>query len=225
VSSLSTSALPELPSAAGRKLVGRRAVGLLIVAALAALAVVAGLLLRGDGGIPTGSALDAEGEGGIFQPLPPDTPVTLGIVSTMNLSAEPVQLVGARLLRLDPDVRLLGFSAVPYGPDGNGVGVPITALEHPLPRAVPLTRFPPLTARAKREQVVVLFALGVRPGGEGMAAGVEVHYRQGGKLRRQVFREQVFVCSVPSLKVDCPGHHDPNEVFGDFDDEVKRRPS
>jgi hypothetical protein len=58
-----------------------------------------------------------------------------------------------------------------------------------------------------------------------MAVGVEVRYRQGGKLRRQVFRQQVFVCSVPSLKVDCPGHDDPDKVFGDFDDVIKHRPS
>jgi Arc/MetJ family transcription regulator len=88
-------------------------------------------------GIETRSALSNDGGGGVLQPLPPDTPLSLGIVVTRNLSDRPVELVGARLLRLDPDLELLGFSALPERPDAQGKLPPITALEHPLPGAVP----------------------------------------------------------------------------------------
>ncbi|MGH9004933.1 MAG: hypothetical protein ACRDYV_17560, partial [Acidimicrobiia bacterium] len=112
-----------------------------VIAAIAAGGALVGAVVLGagalsdDGGIATGSALDNEGGGGILQPLPPDTPLSLGIVSTRNVSDRPVQLVDARLLRLDPDLELLGFSALPERPDAQGKLPPITALEHPLPGA------------------------------------------------------------------------------------------
>ena len=200
----------------------------IFAAAAACVAIVgclalAGSLLMGRGGIRTGSALDNEGGGGILQPLPPATPVSLGIVHAVNVSDRPVELVDARLLRLDPDVEFLGFSVLPYGPGPWGVNPPITALEHPLPGAVPLADFPPLPpATDEHPQAVVMFALGVKPGGAGKAVGVELRYRQGGKLRKQVFRQQVYVCSVPTLKdADCPGVEDEMDVFGEFEDEVK----
>ncbi|MGH9003339.1 MAG: hypothetical protein ACRDYV_09435, partial [Acidimicrobiia bacterium] len=72
-------------------------------------------------------------------------------------------------------------------------------------------------------QVTVIFALGVKPGGAGKAVGVEVHYRQDGKLRKQVFRQQVYVCWVASFvgDVTCPGVEREQDVFGTFEDEVK----
>jgi hypothetical protein len=193
------------------------------VAVIGGLALVANAL-SDSGGIKTGSALDNEGGGGILQPLPPDTPLSLGIVSTRNVSDRPVQLVGARLLRLDPDLELLGFSALPERPDAEGKLPPITALEHPLPGAVPLAEFPPLPpATDEHSQVTVMFALGVKPGGAGKAVGVEVHYREDGKLRKQVFRQQVYVCWVPAFGdgVECPGVEREQDVFGEFEDEVK----
>lgn len=70
--------------------------------------------------------------------------------------------------------------------------------------------------------MAIIFALGVKPGGAGKVVGVEVTYRQGDKLRKQVFREQVYVCSVPTLKdADCPGVEDEMDVFGEFEDGVK----
>ncbi len=207
---------------------GRRT-GRILAAVAGAVAVIGGLALvanglSDNGGIRTGSALDAEGGGGILQPLPPDTPLSLGIVSTRNVSDRPVKLVGARLLRLDPDLELLGFSALPEKLDAKGDLPPITALEHPLPGAVPLSEFPPLAPAAdEHPQVTVVFALGVKPGGSGKAVGVEVHYREGGELRKQVFRQQVYVCWVPSFgdNVECPGVEDEMDVFGEFEDEVK----
>jgi hypothetical protein len=202
--------------------------GRILAAVAGGVAVIGGLALVANalsdsGGIRTGSALDAEGGGGILQPLPPDTPLSLGIVSTRNVSDQPVKLVGARLLRLDPDLDLLGFSALPEELDARGKLPPITALEYPLPGAVPLSDFPALApATGEEPQVTVMFALTVKPGGAGKAVGVEVQYRQGGKLRKQVFRQQVYVCSVPSLQVgDCPGVEHEQDVFGEFEDEVK----
>jgi hypothetical protein len=202
--------------------------GRILAAVAGGLAVIGGLALvanglSDNGGIRTGSALDAEGGGGILQPLPPDTPLSLGIVITRNVSDRPVQLVGARLLRLDPDLELLGFSVLPERPDARGKLPPLTALEHPLPGAVPLPEFPPLPPATDEEpQVAVIFALRVKPDGAGKAVGVEVQYRQGGKLRKQVFRQQVYVCWVPSIKVgECPGVEDEMDVFGEFEDEVK----
>lgn len=200
----------------------------ILVAIAGGVALIAGLGIAADalshrGGIRTGSALDAEGGGGILQPLPPDTPLSLGIVRTSNVSHRPLTLVGARLLRLDPDLELLGFSALPERPDAQGKLPPITALQHPLPGAVPLPEFPPLAPAADEDpQVVVMFALGVKPHGAGKAVGVEVRYRQDGKLRKQVFRQQVYVCWVESIKVgECPGATHFTEVFGEFEDEVR----
>jgi hypothetical protein len=200
-----------------------------LAAVIGGLVAISGLglvanALSDSGGIRTGFALDAEGGGGILQPLPPDTPLSVGIVITRNVSDRPVQLVGARLLRLDPDLELLGFSALPEKLDAKGDLPPLTALEHPLPGAVPLSEFPALApATSEDPQVAVMFALGVKPGGAGKAVGVEVHYRQGGKLRKQVFRQQAYVCWVPAWgdDVECPGVEDEMDVFGEFEDEVK----
>jgi hypothetical protein len=199
-----------------------------LAAVVGGLVVIGGLALTANalsdsGGVRTGSALDNEGGGGILQPLPPATPVSLGIVHAVNVSDQPVELVDARLLRLDPEVELLGFSVLPYGPGPWGVNPPITALEHPLPGAVPLAQFPPLAPATNDDpQAVVMFALAVKPGGAGKAVGVELKYRQGGKLRKQVFRQQVYVCWVPTLRdADCPGVEDEMDVFGEFEDEVK----
>ncbi|MGH8992422.1 MAG: hypothetical protein ACRDZ7_13010 [Acidimicrobiia bacterium] len=68
----------------------------------------------------------------------------------------------------------------------------------------------------------MMFALKIKPNGAGKAVGVEVHYRQDGKVRKQVFRQQVYVCWVPTLKdANCPGVEDEMDVFGEFEDEVK----
>lgn len=72
-----------------------------------------------------------------------------------------------------------------------------------------------------------MFGLSVTPQGAGKAVGIEVTYRQGGQLRKQVFEDQVYVCWVPSVKEgDCPGVNSSkySDVFGDFEDEVKAGP-
>lgn len=80
---------------------------------------------------------------------------------------------------------------------------------------MPLAAYPPLPpAPDEHPRVAVMFALKVKPGGAGKAVGVEVRYRQDGKLFKQVFRQQVYACSVPSLT-------DEMDVFGEFEDEVK----
>lgn len=69
-----------------------------------------------------------------------------------------------------------------------------------------------------------MFGLRVKPHGAGKAVGIEVTYRQDGKLRKQVFEDQVYVCWVPQLEgADCPGVDDSSysNVFGDFEDEVR----
>jgi hypothetical protein len=201
--------------------ISKRRLGILLAGPIAiALAVWVILTVPGRWGVVRGSALDTESEGGILQPLLPGQPVSLGIVGTRNVSRDPIELVGARLLRVDPDVEVLGFGAVAEGP-----GIPITALEYPLnfPGVVPVDKFPPIgPAPDEHPQVVVTFGLKVRPGGEGKAVGVAVRYRQRGRFKEQVFRQQVFVCTITSAdQHDCPGHKDPMAVFGDFDDEVR----
>jgi hypothetical protein len=67
----------------------------------------------------------------------------------------------------------------------------------------------------------------VKPQSAGKAVGIELTYREQGKLRKQVFEDQVYVCWVPALKdADCPGVDDSkySDVFGDFEDEVKGAP-
>lgn len=158
---------------------------------------------------------DVGGVVGAGGPVLDGDPLTFGLVSTWNQSDEPVELVEARLLRLDPDLELLGFSARPFG------AVPITAREHPVPRSMPLAEFPPQPP-TDEDQFAVLFGLKVRPGGGGGAAlGVEVIYRQGRKLRRQQFRTIATICSAPTLKSDCADEM--AEGLGDYDDEVKKR--
>ena len=203
---------------------GRVRFGLLLTAAAVGLLLllVTRLVLDEDG-IPTGSALDNKGEGGILQPLPPDTPLALGIVYIENESNDPIELVNARLLRLDPDLELLGFGVLPMGPGPYGSNPPITWMEYPLPGQIPLPEYPPVPpGEGDDAQAKVMFGLRVKPQGAGKAVGVEVTYRQEGRLRKQVFAEQVYVCWVPKLEgADCPGPKDTSDFFGDYEDEVK----
>jgi hypothetical protein len=203
-----------------------RRLGTIVAAIVATTAVALGTrAFLAERGALTGSALATADGGAIVQPLPPDTPLSLGIVSVTNRSAEPVKLVSARLLRLDPQVELLGFSVLPTGPNAYGMNPPITWLEWPLRGATPLAEYPAIQpARDDQEQAVVMFGLRVAPHAAGKAVGVEVTYRQKGKLRKQVFKQLVYVCWVPSVKDDiCPGVDGSrySDVFGDFDDEVK----
>lgn len=178
-------------------------------------------------GLRTGSALEDGSGGAILQPLPPGTPLSLGIVNITNRSRQTIELFSARLLRLDPDLELLGFSVLPTGPNAYGANPPLTWLEWPLRGAVPLADYPPIPpAPDDHEQAVVMFGLSVKNQGAGKAVGIEVTYRQAGKLRKQVFEDQVYVCWVPQFKdPDCPGVDDSSysDVFGDFEDEVKAR--
>lgn len=187
----------------------------------------AGWRLLSNRGIATGSALRNPGGGAILQPLPPDTPLAVGVVYIRNLSDQVIELEDARLLRLDPEVELLGFGVLPMGPGPYGSNPPITWLEYPLPNQAPLRDYPPIPpAGNEDDQAKVMFGLRVKPKGAGKAVGIEIKYRQGGKLRKQVFEDQVYVCWVPSLKdADCPGVDASkySDVFGDFEDEVKAR--
>jgi hypothetical protein len=188
-------------------------------AAIAAMALGVLVVARdGGGGVARGSALDEGAGGGVLAPLRPGESLSAGVVATQNVSGVPVRLVSARMLRLDPDVELLGFTAHPYGIPG---GVPITAREWPVPGGQALREFPTLAPRAKALQVVISVGMKVRPGGEGKAVGVAVRYRQGDALKEQVFRQQIFVCSVPELVPHCPGHPDDAAVFGSFEDELR----
>jgi hypothetical protein len=194
--------------------------------AITATAFIGAQTLLEEDGVAEGSALDNPGGGAILQPLPPDTSLSLGLVSITNRSRDPVQLVSARLLRLDQDLRSLGFSVLPTGPNAYGANPPITWLEYPLRGSVPLKEYPPIPpAPDDHEQAVVLFGLTVKPQGAGKAVGVELTYRQRGKLRKQVFEDQVYVCWVPSHKeADCPGVDSGkySDVFGDFKKEVRQ---
>lgn len=187
--------------------------------------VVGARALLQEDGVAIGSALHNPSGGAILQPLPPDTQLSLGVVSITNRSQYTIELVSARLLRLDPDLRLLGFSVLPTGPNDYGTNPPLTWLEYPLRGAVRLPDYPPIPpAPGDHEQAVILFGLAVEPQGAGKAVGIEVTYRQDGSLRRQVFEDQVYVCWVPSLRDgDCPGVDDSrySDVFGDFEDEVE----
>jgi len=192
---------------------------------LAAATAIAALALGvfavgggGGGGVDRGSALEEGAGGGVLAPLRPGEPLSAGVVATQNVSQDPVRLVSARMLRLDPDVELLGFTAHPYGTPG---GVPITAREWPVPGGFALRDFPPLAPRANALQVVISVGVKVRPGREGKAVGVAVRYRQGDALKEQVFRQQIFVCSVLELVPHCPGHPDDAAVFDKFEDEVR----
>ncbi|MEW6476276.1 MAG: hypothetical protein AB1679_28790 [Actinomycetota bacterium] len=211
---------------------GRRLSSARLATIAGALVVVPGLLIGGrllleEKDVAQGAALDNTDGGAIVQPLPPDTPLSLGIVTITNQSRNPIELVSARLLRLDPDLQLLGFSVLPTGPNAYGMNPPITWLEWPLRGAVPLRDYPPIPpAPDDHEQAVVMFGLAVKPEGAGKAVGIEVTYRQNGKLRKQVFEDQVYVCWVPTKDDgDCPGVDESrySNVFGDFEDEVKVR--
>ncbi len=168
-------------------------------------------------------ALDDRGGGGILQPLPPDTPLALGIVPIENRSDDVIELVSARLLRLDPDLELLGFGVLSMGPGPYGNNPPLTWLEYPLPGQVPLPEYPPIPPTPDDEiQAMVMFGLRVKPQGAGKAVGVEVTYQQKGRLRKQAFHEQVYVCWVPRPnEFDCPGPENELDFFGDYEDEVK----
>lgn len=198
--------------------------GAAIVLSVSVLGTRALLVNRG---VRPGSALDNPGGGAILQPLPPDTPLAVGTVSITNKGRHPIDLVRARLLRLDPDLDLLGFAVLPTGPNAYGMNPPLTWLEWPLKGAVPLQDYPAIPPAAdEHEQATVMFGLAVTPRSAGKAVGIELTYREQGKLRKQVFEDQVYVCWVPSLKdADCPGVDDSkySDVFGDFEDEVKAR--
>ncbi len=96
------------PAVSRRRLAAATAIAAL---ALGAFAVAGG----GDGGVARGSALDEGADGGVLAPLRPRESLSAGVVATQNVSRDPVRLVSARMLRLDPDVELLGFTAHPYG--------------------------------------------------------------------------------------------------------------
>lgn len=209
----------------GRRFSLRR-VAMITAGVVIALTVpAAGWRLLSHRGVATGSALHNPGGGAILQPLPPDTPLAVGVVYIRNQSDEAIELEGARLLRLDPELELLGFGVLPMGPGPYGSNPPITWLEYPLPNQVSLRDYPPIPpAVGEDDQAKVMFGLRVKPNGAGKAVGIEIKYRQGGKLRKQVFEDQVYACWVPSLKdADCPGVDDSkySDVFGDFEDEVK----
>lgn len=193
--------------------------GLIVVAAVIAF------LIRDSGGESSGSALDVQGAGGgAGGPLVPGEPLSFGLVTTRNISADPVQLVSARLLWLDPGLKLLGFTAN-HGDETGGVA--ISAREWPVSNGVPLAEFPALAPNAKKDQVTIVFGLTVEPGREGKALGVVVRYRQKGKEKEQLFKQQAFVCAVPVVAPDtnCPGHENDFDVAKDFDEELRARRS
>ncbi len=148
----------------------------------------------------------------------PGSQLSAGVVASDNGSQDPVQLESARIPRLDPDVALLGFTAHPYEMPG---GVPLTAPGMAGAPAASPSGTSPLARKAKALQVVISVGMKVREGGEGKAVGVAVRYRQGDALKEQVFRQQIFVCSVPELVPHCPGHPDDAAVFGKFEDELR----
>lgn len=208
-----------------RQLSLRRVALIVGVIVIAAVVPLAGRALLGGQEVANGSALDNPGGGAIVQPLPPDTPLAVGVVYIRNRSSDPIELVDARLLRVDPEIEPLGFGVLPMGPGPYGSNPPITWLDYPLPGQVALRDYPPVSpAKDDYEQAKVMFGLRVKPHGAGKAVGIEVRYRQDGKLRRQVFEDQVYVCWVPSKEDgDCPGVDESrySDVFGDFKDEVK----
>jgi hypothetical protein len=55
--------------------------------------------------------------------------------------------------------------------------------------------------------------------------GVVVQYRQSGRLKEQLFKQQAFVCAVAALTPDvvCPGHTSGFADMGDFDADLKAR--
>ena len=200
-----------------------RPLRLLSLVALAIIAAVVASIVRGPSGDTSGSALDNRGSGGgAGGPVVPGEPLTFGLVTTRNVSDEPVELVSARVLWLDPGVNLLGFAASRGGGSG---GVAITAREWPLLNSVPLEQFPPLEPNAKSDQVTIVFGLTVEAGREGKALGVVVRYRQNGKVKEQLFKEQAFVCAVQVLdpRANCPGHASDFDVAKDFDEELEAR--
>jgi hypothetical protein len=103
--------------------------------------------------------------------------------------------------------------------------VAITAREWPVSNGVPLDRFPVLQPNAATDQVTIVFGLTAEPGRDGKALGVVVTYRQKGKVKEQLFKEQAFVCAVPVLdpNANCPGHSNDFDVAKDFDQELKAR--
>lgn len=170
--------------------------------------------------IPVGSDLYTGGETGIAQPLPPGGVVGVGTVTTQNVGDQPIKILSARFLHVDPDVVPLGFTGVLY----RG-GVPITDLRYPFEGAVPLEELPELPPRASEPQVVISFGLQVKPGGRGRVLGVAVRYRRGVQVFEQVFKQQFFVCETPTLEVDCPGiSMDYETLFGpgSFEEELEK---
>lgn len=201
-----------------------RPVRLIIPVSLAiVLAVVISNVIRQSGQERAGSALANAGTGGgAGGPLVPGAPLSFGLVTTRNVSRDPVQLVSARVLWLDPGLNLLGLTA------NNGTstgGVALSAREWPLSGGVPLDQFPPLTPNATDDQVTIVFGLTVEPAREGKALGVVVRYRQNGTLKEQLFKQQAFVCAVPVIDASttCPGHASDFDVARDFDEELRAR--
>ena len=197
-----------------------RLIGLAGLIALIAITVVG--VVRHFDRQPPGSALDDRGGGGAGGPVVPGEPLSFGLVTTRNVSPDPVQLLSARLLWLDPGLKLLGFTA--NKSDGRG-GVAITAREWPVANGMALDEYPPLAPKANADQVTIVFGLTVEPGREGKALGVVVRYRQKGTVREQLFKEQAFLCAVPVVdpKGSCPGHGTDFDVAKDFDEELKTR--
>lgn len=197
---------------------------LIILAALVAAVAIAVLgVVRHSDHRPKGSALDDRGGGGgAGGPVVPGEPLSFGLVTTRNVSSDPVQLLSARLLWLDPGLKLLGFAASKG--DGRG-GVAITAREWPIADGVALQAYPPLAPNANADQVTIVFGLTVESGHEGKALGVVVRYRQKGTVKEQLFKVQAFVCAVAVVdpNAGCPGHGSDFDVARDFDQELKTR--
>jgi hypothetical protein len=190
---------------------------------IAVVAIVIPALVRHFDTARWGSALDDRGGGGgAGGPLVPGEPLSFGLVTTRNVSRDPVQLVSARLLWLDPGLKLLGFTANQGDKTG---GVAITAREWPVSNGVPLDQFPPLAPDARNDGVTIVFGLTIEPGRAGKALGVVVRYRQKHKVKEQLFKQQAFVCAVPVVdpKASCPGHGSDFDVAKDFDEELKAR--
>lgn len=90
-----------------------------------------------------------------------------------------------------------------------------------MPQAVPLQDFP-IQPPAEEDQFAVLFGLELKSGAvEGAAVGVELTYRQGGKLRRQEFPAIAYVCRGVPIESDCADGA--MGRFDDYDQEVKKR--
>jgi hypothetical protein len=195
--------------------IGTKRTRFMVAAGLSGLALVGALLVEAmDSDDEAGNALHAHGVVGGSGPVAPGDALTFGQIRTWNEGDRPVKLLSARFLRLDPDLESLGFTAIA---DPNA---PATAREHPVPGAVSLSEFPPQPP-AQDTQFVVLYSLQVRPGKKGgVAAGVELRYRQGDAVRTQTFPAMAYVCAGDPKTSHCDEEID----LGSYDEEVKKRP-